>query len=137
MLDRLIAALESMFKAFTGHAESPEKKELEQTYQELQETLVRVRQDLANAIAKQEQLRQEESPELALQELIVSKLKERVEELENGLLSAHTEKQMMMSRNKDIGSAMPEQKALMILFVGILSLWLIISLGLLIAHLLH
>ncbi len=136
MLDRLIAALESMFKAFTGHAESPEK-ELEQTYQELQETLVRVRQDLANAIAKQEQLRQEESPELALQELIVSKLKERVEELENGLLSAHTEKQMMMSRNKDIGSAMPEQKALMILFVGILSLWLIISLGLLIAHLLH
>lgn len=136
MFDRLIAALESMFKALLGHADSP-GRELEETYRELQETLVRVRQDLANAIAKEEQLRQKESPELALQELIVSKLKERVEELERGLLSAQTEKQMLIARNKAGGSGVREQKGLMILFVGILSLWLVISLGLLIAHLLH
>lgn len=70
--------------------------------------------------------------------MIVSKLRERVEELEKGVLSAYTKKQMLIARNKAaMGSDLPVSKGLMTFFVGAISVWLLISLGFLIAHLLH
>lgn len=51
MLDRLIALFQAILNALLGHADNPADM-LEQTYEELQQTLIRVRQDLPSQSRK-------------------------------------------------------------------------------------